>query len=199
MVNGDLPKKVVIEHAAELAKPIAIIFNKVTATFEYPRQWIQEEQTPIRKVHPPLDENDLRNISGTPFFSKTYESFLADWLLPITDPYLDPGQCGGLSGSSISHYMVKLLNFIHSNWDNSNRHATLLAMVDLSKAFNRVSHQLVIEEFFDMHVPAWLLMILISYLLVVQWFSNSRDVSQLFIFFLAPRPRVLFLVSSSSL
>ena len=103
MVNGDLPKKVVIEHAAELAKPIAIIFNKVTATFEYPRQWIQEEQTPIRKVHPPLDENDLRNISGTPFFSKNNESFPSDWLLSITDPFLNREQCGGLSGSSISH------------------------------------------------------------------------------------------------
>ena len=98
MVAGDIPKKVVVECSPELAKPVAIIFNRITASFEYPRQWIQEEQTAIPKVHPPLDENDLRNISGTPFFSKNYESFLADWLLPITNPYLDPGQCGGLSG-----------------------------------------------------------------------------------------------------
>ena len=55
-----------------------------------------------------------------------------------------------------------LLNFI--NWDNPKLHASLVGMVDLSKAFNRVSHQLVIEDLFDMHVPAWLLMILISYL-----------------------------------
>ena len=55
-----------------------------------------------------------------------------------------------------------LLNFI--NWDNPKLHASLVGMVDLSKAFNRVSHQLVIEDLFDMHVPAWLLMIFISYL-----------------------------------
>ena len=37
-------------------------------------------------------------------------------------------------------------------------------MVDLEKAFNRVSHQLVIEDLAAMHVPGWLLLILISYL-----------------------------------
>ena len=43
-------------------------------------------------------------------------------------------------------------------------HAVLVAMVDLSKAFNRVSHQMVIEDLYDMHVPPWLLLILSSYL-----------------------------------
>ena len=43
-------------------------------------------------------------------------------------------------------------------------HAVLLALIDLEKAFNRVSHQLVIEDLADMHVPGWLLLILISYL-----------------------------------
>ena len=37
-------------------------------------------------------------------------------------------------------------------------------MNDLVKAFNRVSHQLVIEELADMNVPGWLLAILTSYL-----------------------------------
>ena len=45
-----------------------------------------------------------------------------------------------------------------------NPHAVLVAMVDLSKAFNRVSHQMVIEDLYDMHVPPWLLLILSSYL-----------------------------------
>ena len=42
--------------------------------------------------------------------------------------------------------------------------AVLFAMVDLEKAFNKVFHQLVIEDLADMHVPGWLLLILISYL-----------------------------------
>jgi hypothetical protein len=89
---------------------------------------------------------------------------MSDWLLPIVNPYLDPGQCGGLKKSSISHYLIKLLHYMHFNLDRSQPHAVLLACVDMSKAFNRMSHQKVIEDLFDMKVPGWLLLILISYL-----------------------------------
>ena len=40
----------------------------------------------------------------------------------------------------------------------------MCAFIDLSKAFNRVDHTLVIQDLFDMHTPAWLLRIMISYL-----------------------------------
>jgi hypothetical protein len=43
-------------------------------------------------------------------------------------------------------------------------HAVLAACIDLSKAFNRVDHTLVIQDLYDMHTPAWLLRIVISYL-----------------------------------
>ena len=84
--------------------------------------------------------------------------------MPIVSPYLDPSNCGGLKGSSISHYLVRLLHFIHARINRSSPHAVVLALVDLSKAFNRVDHRLVIEDLHDMKVPAWLLKILISYL-----------------------------------
>ena len=77
---------------------------------------------------------------------------------------MDPGQCWGLKGSSISHYLLRLLHFVHEYLDLKQPHAVLLAVIDLEKAFNRVSHQLVIEDLADMKVPGWLLLILISYL-----------------------------------
>ena len=96
--------------------------------------------------------------------SKVYESFIAGWLLPIIQPFLDPGQCGGLKGLSVTHYLIKLLEFVHSTWDKRQPHAVLAACVDLSKAFNRVDHSLVIQDLHDMHTPPWLLKIIISYL-----------------------------------
>ena len=164
MVRGDLPKNVVKEFSVELSTPLEIIFNTITSKAEYPRQWIREYQTPIPKQYPPGSEDDVRNISCTPFFSKIYEAFLSDWLLPIVQPYLDPANCGGLKGTSISHYLIRLLHFIHASVDKAVPHAVVLALIDLSKAFNRVDHSLVIEDLHDMHVPSWLLRILISYL-----------------------------------
>ena len=83
--------------------------------------------------------------------------------MPIVQPFLDPCQYG-LKGASINHYMIKLLKFVHEHLDLRDPHAVVVALVDLSKAFNRISHQMVIEDLFDMHVPPWLLLILISYL-----------------------------------
>ena len=164
MVPGDLPKKIVQHFAAQLARPTAVIFNTITATAVYPNQWKTEHQLPVPKVYPPQSEDDLRNISKTTFMSKVYESFIAGWLLPIIQPYLDPGQCGGLRGLSVTHYLIQLLHFVHSAWDRRQPHAVLAACVDLSKAFNRVDHSLVIQDLYDMHTPPWLLNIVVSYL-----------------------------------
>ena len=163
-VPGDLPKKVVTSFSVELCKPVTTIFNAATKLGEYPRPWVVEQQSPIPKILPPTCEDDLRNISGTPFFSKVYESFLSDWLLPIVQPFLNPANCGGLKGVSTSHYLIRLLHFIHSYMDKQEPHAVVMALIDLSKAFNRVDHLLVIQDLHDMKVPAWLLKILISYL-----------------------------------
>ena len=162
-VPGDLPVKVVREFACELATPLTILFNRILDTSQYPRQWVVEHQVPIPKSSPPVDLNDLRNISKTAFVSKVFESFLADWLLPAVRPYIDSSQFG-LHGSSINHYLIKLLKFAHEYLDLKEPHAVILAMVDLNKAFNRVSHSMVLEDLFDMHVPPWLLLILVSYL-----------------------------------
>ena len=78
-------------------------------------------------------------------------------------PYLDPSQFG-LKGSSITHYLLKLLKFVHSYLDLKNPHAVAVALIDMSKALNRTSHQLVIEDLYDMKVPPWILLILVSYL-----------------------------------
>ena len=110
---------------------------------------------PISKVLIPESADDIRNLSQTNFFSKQYEVFIADWILPIIKPYLDPGQYGGMKGSSINHYLISLLNFIHMNIDQKPEpHCGLLAMIDLQKAYNYRSFILVIQDLYDMHVPA---------------------------------------------
>ena len=60
--------------------------------------------------------------------------------------------------------MVNLLHFIHLSLDKSTPHAVALAAMDLSKAYNQTSHQLVIEDLAAMGVPGWLLAIIVSYL-----------------------------------
>ena len=108
LIPGDLLVKLVKEFTPELSQPVTTIVNEITETAEYPCQWVIEYQTAIPKVNPPLSEDGTRNIARTAFMSKVYESFIGDWFFPYIDPFIDPGQCGGLKGSSITHYLINL-------------------------------------------------------------------------------------------
>ena len=165
-VPGDVPMQIMKEYTYEYAQPASIIFNEIIKSAAWPRQWLVEQSIVLSKSKTtlPRDEDELRTISKTQWLSKSMENILGDYILPIIDQYLDPGQCGGLKNSSTSHYLVKLLDFIHQTMDKRSPHCAVLSVEDLSKAYNCGSHQMVIEYFFSMHITNWILAILCSYL-----------------------------------
>ena len=59
---------------------------------------------------------------------------------------------------------MKLLDFIHSTLDKENPHSAVLCLEDLSKAFNRGSHLLVIEDLHAMKLSGWALNLVCLYL-----------------------------------
>ena len=85
--------------------------------------------------------------------------------MPFIKKRIDPGQFGGLSGHSTAHYLITLYNFNLTHTDTASiPTAVMVALVDFSKAFNRINHAKVIVRLSDWGVPGWLLRILISYL-----------------------------------
>ena len=164
-VPGDIPTKLKKEFLPEFSGPAATIFNSITKSGCYPRQWVTEFVTPIPKTTPPDTEDDLRNISLTADLSKDYENFLAEWLIPFIEKRIDPGQFGGLRGHSTVHYLITLYHFIlsHTSISTSVPNAVMVALIDFSKAFNRINHAKVIVRLSDWGVPGWLLRILVSY------------------------------------
>ena len=76
---------------------------------------------------------------------------------------MDPAQCG-IKGLSINHYLIRFLHFIQSSLDSQIPTAVIAAFIDMSKAFNRVDHTLLVQDLYDMKCPAWLLRIVISFL-----------------------------------
>jgi hypothetical protein len=100
-----------------------------------------------------------------------------EWLLFYVGDKLDPGQYGGFQGSSTTHYLVELVNFVLYNQDLKNPKAILAAMIDFSKAFNRVNHNIVITILSNMGVPGWLLKIVISFLTNREMILNYKGCS----------------------
>ena len=138
-VDGDIPREILIEYMVELAKPVSFMWNKILETQNYPEQWKRESTIVIPKVNPPTSKDDLRNISLTPFLSKCFEGQVVIWLWESIKHKWDPGQFGSRKGSSTAHYIIYLIDFIMTNWEN-NKKAVLLLLLDWSKGFNRIDH-----------------------------------------------------------
>ena len=147
-----------------MSTPLCNIINKIISTAEWPTSWKKEYITPVGKIPEPLSEDDLRPVSLTNFFSKVTEHFIVDWLLEYIGNQIDFRQYGGQKGNSISHYLIEFINFILSNQENTEPTAILACMIDFSKAFNRINHNILITKLSDMGVPAWLLNIVMAFL-----------------------------------
>ena len=144
--------------------PASIIFRNIALTGHWPKQWQIEYGTPLQKQPNPTTEDQLRVISLTSYLSKVFEQFVVVWLLKYVGSQMDWGQYGGAKGSSISHYLIDFINYILFNQDLTIPHAVVAVMVDYSKAFNRINHNIIITILSDMGVPGWLLQILIGFL-----------------------------------
>ena len=163
-VPGDLPKKLTEKFYCELAKPMTKIYQNIVASKEWPVMWCTEYGIPLQKQPNPENEDQLRIISLTSFFSKNFENFVIEWLLKYVGDKIDPNQYGGQKGNSITHYLIEFINFVLYNQDMTNPRAVLALMVDFKKAFNRQNHNKLITLLSDMGVPGWLLSIIIGFL-----------------------------------
>ena len=163
-VAGDLPARLIKEFSHELAFPLSNLYKTIAETGKWPQRWKIEQGLPLKKIDNPQSEDDLRIISLTPFFSKTFEQIVLDWLHSHIGDKLDINQFGGRKGTSVNHYIIELITFILYNQDLPETRAVLAIMVDFSKAFNRQNHNILITKLNDMGVPGWLLKIVFGFL-----------------------------------
>ena len=169
-VPGDIPVRLLNEFLPELTAPIAAIYREAIQTHSWPGSYKKEHHIPINKVPNPQSEDDLRNLGLTPFFSKRLEWILIQWIWPYISPHIDLDQLGGLPGCSVNHYLILMMDFIHKKLDtgHKNQTAVLGCLVDFSKAFNRIDHNIITTILSDLNVPTCALRLIISYL------SNRR-------------------------
>ena len=88
---------------------------------EYPNTWKIEMVTPVPKIYPPLKKTDLRKISGLKNFSKITEKIIATWMLSDMEKSSDMSQYGNKKGTSVQHYLIKMIHQILLALDNNSR------------------------------------------------------------------------------
>ena len=78
----------------------------------------------------------------------------------------DPSQFGNEKGISVQHCLIHMLDTIHTQLDVNNQseaYATIIGMIDWSKAFDRQCHKLGVQSFIKNRVRRDLIPILISF------------------------------------
>ena len=148
-----VPSWILCDHADSLAAPATHIFNSTMIDGHLPSVWKRAEVVPIPKVHPPRSiTSDLRPISLTPILSKCFESFITKWLMASIAQQLDRNQYGNVKGRSTSHALLRMLHEWTSSTDRAKAMFRVL-LVDFSKAFDLINHNLLIAKLEALDVP----------------------------------------------
>ena len=100
--------------------------------------------TPIFKKDHPLDNADYRPVSILPLISKVYERLIYNQWSEYSESFLSHILCGFRKAHSTQHALFKLLQSWQKELDNRGFVGTIL--VDLSKAYDCIPHELLIAK-----------------------------------------------------
>ena len=140
-VNNDVPLKILKQFAKQVAKPFAEALNASIKQGCWPDILKLEIVTPVPKVYPPKQIDELRNISGLLNLDKIAEKIISKMMIKDMKKQIDPSQYANQEGLSINHYLVKVLDKVLKTVDSNSKKecvAVLATLVDWKQAFPSV-------------------------------------------------------------
>ena len=122
------------------------IINQIFLACDFPKQWKQAEVVPIHKGGSKLDVVNYRPISILPNTSKIIERVMHNQITHFINQHdiLPPCQHGFRSHHSTTTCLVDFFNFVNSNLA-SGKHV-MAVYIDFSKAFDLLSHDVLLEK-----------------------------------------------------
>lgn len=147
-----------------LSKHILNIINSVFVTSKYPTVWKTALITPVPKVHKPECLSDLRPISILPGISKVMEKLMELQLKSYLEAnnILPDVQSGFRAGFSSTTALLNITDDIIRAADSG--HVTMMVLLDYSKAFDTLSHPLLLGILRSCGLAEESLLLLHSYL-----------------------------------
>ena len=134
------------DFAAVLCQPICSIFISSIREGIVPLIRKSVNVITIPKVHPPRNiESDLRLISLVPTIAKLLESIIGSWILEAIELHINRYQFGSIKGKSTTLALADMVNHWCQAMDN--KQPVTVLFIDFEKAFDRFSHNLVIDKF----------------------------------------------------
>ena len=159
----DIPSWLLRDLAGVIAQPLCSIYNASVKEGFVPRVWKAANVVCIPKKNPPTSiQSDLRPISLLPVIAKHLEYHVGRQIWDIVAPKLRQNQYGGVKGSSPVLALIDLLHGWHEA--AANKQLVRIMLLDYKKAFDHVSHLLILKKLQKYGVPNNLLRWVWAYL-----------------------------------
>ena len=163
--NLSLQKSISGEIPTFLIKRCDFIFEKLSSCInesfnnnKFPDSLKLSEIIPIHKKDDPTDKTNFRPFSILPLLSKVFEKIMYDQLYEYIEKFLNMLLCGFRKAHSAQHAFFRLIQSWESELDQNGFVGTIL--MDLSKAYDCLSHDLIVAklEAYGLSRPSLLLM-----------------------------------------
>ena len=143
--NTDIPTKIIKENSDIFGDFIFSDLNCCINTSSYPSLLKRADITPAHKKDSKSEKNNYRPVSILSNISKVYERSMFKQMSEFFESsFFSKHQYGFRKGFSAQHCLISMLEKWKSATDNKKSFGALLT--DLSKAFNCLSHELLIAK-----------------------------------------------------
>ena len=139
-INGMVLKKC----ASRLAKPLSLMYNISYVTGCIPDEWKLASIVPVHKKGDKASVENYRPISLTSLVMKVFERCIKTELLAICEESIDPRQHGFVNHKSCTTQMIPFIDSLTLSLNNRSR--TDVIYFDFAKAFDTVSHDLILHK-----------------------------------------------------
>ena len=142
--EADIPTKVIKLNADLFADFLSSPFNNCIKTGEFPSRFKLADITPIYKKGTKTSKDNYRPISILPNISKIFEKPIFKQVSMFFDKILSNFQCGFRKGYSTQHCLLAMLQ--KWKWCQDQGKSIGALLTDLSKAFDCLSHGLILAK-----------------------------------------------------
>ncbi len=155
----DVPTRVYVELASQIAAPLAVLYNNSCKQRIFPDMWKNGAIIPIPKTNPP-DIKKMRFITLLPTPSKLFEKIVLQNLRSLFNAAYGPQQHGFRPGASTTTALLTVMNEAGKKFDDPSNFGVAIVNFDLSSAFDFVDHSRMVQKLREMDFPkcflAWL-------------------------------------------
>ena len=143
--ESDIPVKIIKANENFFAEAICFYFNKSLENGKFPNCLKLANITSVFKKGARTSKNNYRPVSILPVFSKIFKRLLSSQLLEVLDNIISKFLCSFGIGYGNQHCLLLMLKIWKGATDNNKAFGVLLN--ELSKAFDCLSHDLLIAKF----------------------------------------------------